>query len=237
MNMACLLCWFVPLTLIQPPGDARARAAALQMKQIFSGNALNDLLAKCAAISPLPELPEPPAKLPEKAHKAINILTPGGVDVRVFVKTATDKWPAALEEAAKEKKQVLAQLAATVTEARKGKPSAKTATALKEAVKKLEESLQERAADVTPYQYIEAKRYLNRLTAGVKAADRPDLGTELAMAEKALAEGKTAPDLVRFMIAKKLKFAPAGPANGDVYLDLYKALADYQRKVAAAAKK
>jgi hypothetical protein len=237
MNMACLLCWFVPLTLILLPGDAQLRAADPPLAQVSSGSALNDLLAKCAAISPLPELPEPPAKLSEKAHKAINIRTPGGVDVRVFIKTAMDKWPAALEEAAKEKKQVLAQLSATVTEARKGKLSAKTAAALKDAVKKLEENLQERVADMTPSQYIEARRYLNRLKEGIKAADLPNLGMELALAEKALAEGKTAPDLVRFMIAKKLKFAPAGPEHSQDYLDLYKALADYHRKIAAAPKK
>jgi hypothetical protein len=234
--MARLLCWLVLASLILPPSAAQAqgRPADPHRTQIFSGSALNDLLTKCAAVSPLPELPEPPAKLPERARKAINILTPGGVDARVFFKTTNDKWPAALEEAAKEKKLLLAQLSATVKEARKGKVSAKTAAALKDAVKNLQENLQESVADMTPYQYIEAKRYTNRLKEGVKAADRPGLGTELALAEKALAEGKTAPDLVRFMIAKKLKFAPAGYANSDGYLDLHKALTDYHRKVGAA---
>jgi hypothetical protein len=237
MSIARLLWWFVPASLILLSSDAQVRAVDPPMAQIFSGSALNDLLTKCAAVSPLPELPEPPLKLPERARKAINILTPGGVDVRVFLKTPKDKWPVALEEAAKERMQVLAQLSATLKEARKGKVSAKTASALKAAVKKLEENLQGRPADLPPTQYIEARRFTIRLKEGVKAVDRPDLGKELALAEKSLAEGKTAPDLVRFMVAKKLRFAPAGPESGAGYLDLYKALADYHRKVAAAGRK
>jgi hypothetical protein len=39
------------------------------------------------------------------------------------------------------------------------------------------------------------------------------------------------------MIAKKLKFAPCWPGDGEGYRDLYKALADYHRQVAAARRK
>jgi hypothetical protein len=221
-------CWFVVAGFVLALGGAVTRGDD-PPPQVLSGKALNDLLKNLEGVGP-PVEPEPPSKLPAKVRSAINILTPGGVDSAVFLKVPKAKWPSALEEAKQEKEQVIAKLSAAVKEARKGKVSAKTARELSEAVTKLRNALDAGVADIPPRDFIPAARFIGRLKEAAKSVDRANLGEELTLARTVAREGKTAPDLVRFMLAKKLKFAPALSDDAAGYGDLHKALTEYHRR-------
>jgi hypothetical protein len=77
-------------------------------------------------------------------------------------------------------------------------------------------------SEMSPSQYIEAKRYLNLLEDAVRALQDPKAGNYFN--QNWLAKGKNVAELVQYMSDKGLQFAPAVPGDADAYRALYHAL-------------
>jgi hypothetical protein len=76
--------------------------------------------------------------------------------------------------------------------------------------------------DMSPSQYIEAKRYLNLLDDAIRALEDPKVGNYFN--QNWVAKGKNVAELVKYMTDKGLRFAPAVPGDADAYRSLYHAL-------------
>jgi hypothetical protein len=210
-------------------GAGVVRAADQPPAVLYSGKALNDLLLKCQGRRPPPS-PEPPRSLPARARGAGNILTPGGMDTSVYRKSVSSRWPPVLREASKERKRFTAALDAVVKAADKGKVPARLVKELQATTAALDTILAKQADEITPSQYIESKRFLNRLNSAVKTLNPATLGADLALAER-IARARTTAGLVALMTARKLQFAPALPGEEAAYHELYGALAAYHRSL------
>jgi len=90
------------------------------------------------------------------------------------------------------------------------------------------------ADDLSPAQYIEARRFLNQLDASIKALSDPKVGNYFN--GKWTAKGKTVAELVDNMTKEGQTFAPA--ANGDepAYRALYQALRNFETGLNVAQK-
>jgi hypothetical protein len=209
-------------------GAGLARAGDLPAA-IYSGKALNDLLLKCQGRPS--ESPEPPPLLPVQARGACNILTRGGVDASVLLKASSTRVPPALTDARKERQRYATALSAVVKAPRKGKVPPKVVKELEAATAGLHTYLADRADELSPSQYIEAKRFLNRLQKAVRSINPATLGDDVALAER-IARMRSVAGLVGVMKARKLQFAPALSWEGAAYQALYAALAAHQRTLA-----
>jgi hypothetical protein len=89
----------------------------------------------------------------------------------------------------------------------------------------LSERLSGSGSDLSPSQYIEARRYLNQVGDAVAALSDPKVGAYLnpGWAGKA----RNVADLTNFMARSGLRFAAATPGDEPAYAALYRALADF----------
>jgi hypothetical protein len=202
--------------------------------QILAGQSQNDLLHKCKDLR-LPESPDPPAPLPAKVKGAVNFLGPSGIDTAPFLAAGAIRWPEVLAEAKAPRTRLVKALSAARKEAATGKVSDKTIKEVRHALEELDKHLVDQIGEISPSQYIESKRLVNRLKEASKAVERASLRDDLALAVRAAKETTTA-GLIRLMNEKKLKFAAALPGQEEAYQELYKALADHHRKASARRK-
>jgi hypothetical protein len=191
----------------------------IQPALLYSGKALNKVLPK---FNRLPASPEPPPALTARAKRAVNLVTPSGVDASVFLKAKALGWPEAFDDAKKQTGQFIAAAAEVVRQAKKGKVAEKTAGELTAAARALRKHLEDKVNDFSPSQYIAAHRLTRRLEVAVKSASRANLGAELDLVERA-AKISGAVELARFLNEKKLTFAAAFPGDEAGYQELYKA--------------
>jgi hypothetical protein len=230
--MHLVFVWILQSALSQapavPPPDAPTPV------QILTGQALNDLLLKCKDLKPVAS-PDPPPALPARARGAVNVLAPSGVDASLFLLADSIEWPVALAEAKAERTRLATALSVARKEAAKGKVSDRTVKEVSDAAEKLDKHLVDRIADLTPSEYIHAKRLVNRLKEAGKVVKAATLRADLELAEHA-AKIRTTGELVRWMNEKKLRFAGALPGQDEAYQQLYRALADLHRKSAAGRK-
>ncbi|HEV3256885.1 MAG TPA: protein kinase [Gemmataceae bacterium] len=136
-------------------------------------------------------------------------------------------WPVALNEA--DSKAERTRLATLSDEAlrqahEKGKVEAPVIVAMEKDVDVLHERLVERVQDLTPTQYMEAKRFLDHLGQAVKTLKQPDVGNYFNGTYTP--KGKNVAELVESMNKKGLRFAPAAPGDEPAYLQLYQVLSD-----------
>jgi hypothetical protein len=219
-----------PSVLARPVVVAQSRDA-----QVYSGKALNELLEKCKDLR-LPESPEPPASLPEKVAGAINVVAPGGIDPTIFLKAKSLKWPETID-LPKERMRLVAAMAAAVRGATKGKVSANTIKELKDAVGVLNKRLEDAIEEISPSQYIASKRFLNRVAAGIKSAEQPGFAAAVKLAIGLAKRCRTVPDLMRYMTANQLTFAPALEGDEAGYRALFTALSKYHQQAKKPARK
>ena len=93
-------------------------------------------------------------------------------------------------------------------------------------VKRLLGSLMEKVGDLSPSEYITARRHLNRLQDAVRVLGNPDAAKYLDGTYAA--RGETMADLVEHMKRQGLRFAPAVPGEEKAYQALYAALVKYR---------
>jgi hypothetical protein len=180
--------------------------------EIWSGKALNDILQDLQQRGP-GAMAGPPIYLNQELLKEVNV-TVGTTTAGLGVLKNDGKleWPLAL------------------TQAQKGAVNPKTLNDLIAAVNKLSAQLKDNAANIEPNQYIRSKRYLNDLNGSLVTLQDPNATKYFS--KQYVAQGNTVAELVQFMTAQGLKFAPATPGDEAAYNMLQRALADYDAAVA-----
>lgn len=86
--------------------------------------------------------------------------------------------------------------------------------------------LSDNAGDLSPAQYIEAKRFLNQLSEAIRSLSDPKAVNYFN--GKWVARGKNVAELVSFLTKEGLVFAPASPGDESAYNALYVAMRNYE---------
>ncbi len=100
----------------------------------------------------------------------------------------------------------------------------------------LNQRLDDRLNDLSPSQFIEARRYLNQVGDAVAALSDPKVGTYLN--QSWAGKARNVAELVNYLARSGLRFAPATPGDEPAYTALYRALADFDaglRELATAS--
>jgi hypothetical protein len=98
---------------------------------------------------------------------------------------------------------------------------------MKDDLDRLQRQLSRNVGDLSPSDYIEAKRFLSSLGDALRVMGQTDAASYLN--RKYAAKGKTVPDLVKYMTDNGLQFAPAVAGDETAYVALHRALAVYAR--------
>jgi hypothetical protein len=189
--------------------------------EVYSGKALNHLLAELRRIARDGVFPDLP--LAEAVLARVNLGTkPGGIRV---LRDGRLLWPAALAEErfARERRRLDLLLPSAVRLARSwGRLDPDVYEPLGPALKQLDKRLMEEVADMTPSEYIESKRYLNALEAGIQSLRRPDAGSPFSL--ESSARGRSVAELLNYLAGRSLHVAPALEGDEAAYLATWQAL-------------
>jgi hypothetical protein len=200
---------------------------------LLSGKTLNDRLAEIRKLN-VKDVTDVP--LADNLLRRINVATGKDNPALALLRRAGQlDWPDALQTPALEvaRKRLEASLVQGVKEVRKGKVRDETLKDVEGAVKEINKGLVEKINDVSPHQYIPAKRFLTRLAEVPKALSHPGIGADLDAVEGLVAEVKTVAGLVQYFDKKGLHFAPAVPGDEEAYFALDRALATYAERARA----
>jgi hypothetical protein len=222
-------------TLALESADSGARAAP--PAEIWSGQALNTLLGSIArsgkALSDGPNI-----RLDQDMLKHLNLMDAAmHGNVGLLKKSGKLEWPGPLLEKQfdAERKRVERNLQLVVQQRKEGKALERTTLpSIQADVKALTDKLLANVDELTPSQYIQARRFLNQLSDAVRALSDPRV-TDYFKGNWT-ARGKTVAELVASMKKKELKFAPATPGDEASYLLLYRALHAFDAGLRGRAK-
>jgi hypothetical protein len=233
--MKPLLPTLLALGLVGGTSDERRSAPETDrpLAEVLSGQALN------ASLMGLLKLQERGQSGPEVPLDAgllgrLNVTrAEAGGDVGLLRKAGRLPWPRALQDPAfaAPRQRVDALLPEAVKQAREGKPRAETGRELGQALDGLGRELANQVNELTPTQYIEAKRFHKRLEAAAAALAGKDARGLLEAADGLAVRGRTVDRLVRYMREQGLRFAPALEGDEEAYLALERAFAAYAAKV------
>jgi hypothetical protein len=98
----------------------------------------------------------------------------------------------------------------------------------------LNQRLNDSVSDLSPSQFIEARRYLNQVSDAIAALSDPKVGAYFNPSW--VSKAKNVAELVSFMSRSGLRFAPATPGDEPAYNALYRALADFDAGMQVAQK-
>jgi hypothetical protein len=204
--------------------------------EIWSGKALNDLLQDLQQSGPS-AMQGPPIYLNQDLLKQINVTTGTTTAGLGILKDPKLQWPLALMDDAYGplRQQVETQSAAALQQAQSGGVKPNTLKDLISCVDKLQAQLKNNVANIEPNQYIKAKRYLNDLDGSIQTLQD---GNAAKYASRSYsAQGTTVAELVQYMTAQGLKFAPATPGDEPAYNSVHRALASYEGEIGYFAEK
>jgi hypothetical protein len=146
------------------------------------------------------------------------------------------QWPLSLEgsEFADSRDRINKLLAEAVNQAKNTQPvDPGKLVDLRKALRRLNDALLNNVSEMSPSQYIEAKRYLNQVDDAVKALEDPNVSNYFN--QNWVPKGDNVGKLVEFMTSKGLRFAPAVPGDADSYRALYSALQAYEASLTVAS--
>ena len=148
-------------------------------------------------------------------------------------------WPETLKAGTyeTERTRIEKRIPQAVDQAKKGEVAAAVTGELSTALKKLHERLDEHVDELTPDQFLEAKRYLRRLDWAVKALRQKRVRDYFTAVVEIPVKCPTVRDLVQYLTEKKLRFAPAVMGDETAYVDLHKAMTEYIKKAQAAIRR
>jgi hypothetical protein len=196
--------------------------------EIWSGRSLNALLRNVIAQQGR-EVRGPNVPLNEDALKSIN-LTAGNTrgNVGLLKDHGNLQWPQPLQgegfkEAREDLSRHMKQAFNTIQLNRN--PNDSTLNDLQADLKKLQNDLDVNAGDLSPDEYVEARRHLRLVSDTITALKDPNVSNYLNGAWTL--RGKNVAELVQFMREKGLWFAPATPSDQASYTALYHALAAF----------
>jgi hypothetical protein len=193
--------------------------------EISSGKALNTLLA--ASAKQFKDTASGPAvPLDADVLRHIN-LAAGRTRVGILKDEGRLSWPPVLRgEEFKTERDLLNSLAPeAIYQAVNGRVDAGTLKAMANSIQRLRRELTSKISGLTASEFIDANRFLAELEDGLKALGRPD--ADRVFTGKYAAQGGTVGELINYMLAQGLTFAPAVAGDGASYVALHRALVAY----------
>jgi hypothetical protein len=197
------------------------------LTEIWSGKALNDLLD---AIQKMHDqrISGPTVPLNEETLKKINVTT-GATEGSLGLLRDDGKlqWPYTLTDTPydEERKKLDTLAVQAYKEAEYGRVKPQTIRAMTKSTDNLVKLLKQNIRDVTPNDYVEAKRYLNEMDKTIRVLRDPDVSKFVT--RKWAAKGNTVSELVQEMKNSGLKFAPAVRGDEAAYTALHSAMVEY----------
>ncbi len=165
--------------------------------------------------------------------RRLNVTRAGGRgDLALLLRDARPGWPPALRAPAyaAERARVEALLPAGARRARAGEGAAESARDLKRSVDSLLGTLRDRINDVSPAEYVEARRFLDRLKGAAEALRGADVRRELAAADGLSKGVKTVAGLAAYLDRERLALTPPLPGDEEAYRELARAVSAYATK-------
>jgi hypothetical protein len=202
--------------------------------EIFSARSLNDLYNHLAAQQGRvgPNGPKgPDIRLDTDGGELLkHINLTGGTGGNAGLLKAGGKltWPVPLMDAVyDDQRKILDGSIEKAVDTLKYNPAVEPALLVKinDALKEMHRLLDANIARMSPSEYMESARYLNMLDDAYKALKDPNASNYIT--QKWSAKGRTVADLIEFMRANGLKFAPATPGDEPYYRALHHALTAY----------
>jgi hypothetical protein len=217
------------------PGQAAAAAAALARldpvatpAEVCSGEALNALLRDIAearaGVRPGGSLP-----LREGVLRRLNVTSVAGGCLAAFRARKLFDWPEALRGVVgdRERRDLEAAAGNLYWQAREGRVNDRLLRKLEDAVVRLGAGLRDRAQEVPMDQFLRARQFLGELGKAV-VAFRGGVALRVEQFAHFARGGRPAEEVAGHLIARRLTFAPAAPADEDAYLATYIALAHHR---------
>ncbi len=230
--------WYETVRPTTPRMLAQESATNLEMARteasntdVWSGRALNILLKSIQIMGSLNRGPN--LALDEDTLRHINLSAGTGGNVGMLrTNDGNLSWPLPLmgDQFTEQRERLTKNIRHAVSDL-KGKEPVAAAT-LKDVntdFKVLNDRLSDSADDLSPGQYIEAKRYLNQLGQAVKALSDPKAVNYFNNTWNA--KGKNVAELVANMSKEGMVFAPAAPGDEAAYSSLYQSLRAFENGI------
>jgi len=202
--------------------------------EIQSAVALNSLLAELQKVEAKGTTISP-VSLEDGLLKNINVTaTQDGANFGALRNEGLLNWPPALrdltpsQETQGLRKEMDTLVKAALDQAKTGKVQTGILAQLQSDVQNYREFLKRNTGELTPPQYIQARRFLDELDASVKVLERDDAANYVL--GKFAPKGATVRDLVRHMSNLGLIFAPATAGDEAAYVALQRALAEASQR-------
>jgi len=203
-----------------------ARRAATD-SDILSGRALNTLLDSIQKTGKLSGGPAVP--LEEDVVRRVNVTGGTSGNVGLLKDGGKLNWPEGFqgEQFEEPRKRLTRNIALAVQTLKDGEAVRPDVVRdIRADAKTIAETLDETANDLSPPQYIEARRFLRQLENAVAALADPKVVNYFN--NNWQARGKTAAELVAHMTRNGLRFAPAAAGDEAAYRAVYQALRAYE---------
>jgi hypothetical protein len=195
--------------------------------EIWSGKALNDLLLAIQQQQAQGRR-GPTVPVDEETLKSINVTNgANGGSLGVIRDNGRLHWPLELTGTPYQaERQRLDDLAAKAySQAVSGAVDPSILQEMTSTVDSLQTRLRRNVADVSPSDYMKARRYLSDLDNAIRVLQDPNVSKYAG--GKLAAKGGTVSDLVTEMSSKGLRFAPAVAGDEGAYVALHRALVSY----------
>jgi hypothetical protein len=193
--------------------------------EITSGKALNVLLDDAGKFRQ--KIPDAGSLEPEVLRN-LNVSSKRGMGIGVL---RNDKinWPLALTDILNQdqRSKMALQAKALVNDAAKNKLDANVFRELSNEVSKTREQLLRKVNDMPSDQYMEAKRFLNELDNSLRAVQDGEFRVQSDFDNFIGGKARTMQEVVDYMVANGLRFAPAPQGSEAAYRALYSALVNY----------
>jgi hypothetical protein len=210
-------------------GELERARVSPPVSEINSAKSLNVLLSNLIALQD--QNMRGAANVPLSPETLASIRLTAGAgrgDVGLLLNGGSLQWPQPLEGEVFQKSRdgLNRRIKEAISVVRlEGQPDRGTIKALRTDLKELNARLDARADQLSPGEFIEAKRYLKRVGDTVTALQDPSVCHYFNGNWKV--RGKDVSELVQFMAERGLWFAPAVSGDEPAYLTLYRALAAY----------
>jgi len=235
--------WYESMKMTAPKLRDQEMATALDRArkdppatEIWSGTSLNELLRSIRKVGRNNLKSGPQVDLSDVNLDSVNLTDKTGQGNAGMLKAETKDgklalyWPSAFEtagfaEPARQLTQSLSEAVAALK--KKEKPAATTLKDVQNNYRILSDKLAATAStdELSPSQYIEAKRYLRQLDQAIKALNDPKASNYF---DDWKAKGRTVAELVDHMTKNGLDFAPATSGDESAYSALYQALRQFE---------
>jgi hypothetical protein len=212
------------------------------LTEVLSGQSLNDLFTHAANLQEkarLQGVQAPNVPLDEDLLRQVNLTGAGSSGSIALLKDRGRlNWPLTLQgpDYDEARRRLSALVPEAVGQARYNNPvDAGLLRQMLADVRRLNDTLQHNVGDVSPSEYIQARRFLGGLEGAIKALRDPNAGNQVN--QKWAPQGRNVAELVDFMGRNGLRFAPATAGDEPAYRHLYQRLLTYDAALATPAER